>query len=84
MFCSSSVSQTEKELRECDESLQRLTSSDNSLIGFGKWMTDLVQTLHQHKRKFKHLPKGPIGKYYIKHFMHATQDSCTNTNSHIH
>ena len=37
----------EKELRECVESLQRLISSDNPLSGFGQWMTDLVQTLHQ-------------------------------------
>ena len=36
-----------KELRQCDESLQQLISSDNPLSGFGQWMTDLVQTLHQ-------------------------------------
>ena len=83
LFCRSSVSQTEKGLRECNESLQRLTSSDNPLSGFGQWMTDLVQTLHQNKRQFKHLPKGPIGKYYIKHFIHTTQDSCTNMNCRI-
>ena len=41
-----------KELRQCDESLQQLISSDNPLSGFGQWITDLLQTLHQHKRQF--------------------------------
>ncbi|XP_011410337.2 PREDICTED: structural maintenance of chromosomes protein 6-like [Amphimedon queenslandica] len=63
MTIRSRVSDVDGNIRDCRESLRRLSSSDNPLSRFAQYMTEIVNTIKRSKEQFNMTPKGPIGAY---------------------
>lgn len=60
--CRSRVSEVDKDFKECRDSLERLSSSNDPLSGFGQYMIEIVNTIKRNQGRFSQLPKGPIGR----------------------
>ena len=57
------VADKEKSVRDCEQKLQRLKSSNQDwLAPFHQDMKKIVDALEKNARRFSHPPKGPIGR----------------------
>lgn len=40
-------------------------NSGNTLLLYGRDMPQVIETINQYKSKFKHEPRGPLGKFEL-------------------